>query len=119
MYSLEVLVNHVDSSIKNAYNNKSKVSNEILKMEGMSGDKTRHLYNNICDLSGVHYLEVGTWKGSSFISALYNNINVHGTSVDNWSQFDGPRGEFYKNILQFLKNNFFLEIKSLCTYTPG
>jgi hypothetical protein len=105
MYSLEYLINHVSNSIKNAYLNTSKLSQEILTMEGMSGDKTRHLYNNICDLSGVHYLEVGTWKGSSFISALYKN-NIYGTSIDNWSQFEGPSNEFYSNIIYFLKKNF-------------
>lgn len=105
VFELNYLIEHVKNSIDNAYNNKSKLINEILEMEGMSGKKTRHLYNNICDLSGAHYLEIGTWKGSSFISASYNN-NIYSTSIDNWSQFGGPSNEFYMNVINFLKYNF-------------
>jgi len=104
MYTLEELIDHTKQSIENAYNNKSKLSQEVLLMEGMSGDKTRHLYNNICNLSETNYVEVGTWKGSSFISALYNNTTTKGTSIDNWSEFNGPSNEFYANVLTHLKN---------------
>jgi hypothetical protein len=71
----------------------------------MSGNKTRHLYNNICNLNNAHYLEVGTWKGSSFISALYKN-NIKATCIDNGSQFGGPVSEFYKNMFIYLGYNY-------------
>ena len=98
------MINHVKSAIDKAYNNNSKITNDILKIDGMSGDKTRHLYNNICNLEHGHYLEIGTWKGSSFISAMYNNNNITGTVIDNWSEFGGPREEFNDNINKFLQN---------------
>jgi len=103
MYSIDFLINHVENAINKAYNNISKINNDILSIDGMSGDKTRHLYNNICNLENSHYLEIGTWKGSSFISAIYNN-NINGTVIDNWSQFDGPKEEFNNNINKYLQN---------------
>jgi len=104
MHTLEYLIDHVKKSIEDAYNNKSKLSHEVLLMEGMSGLKTRHLYNNICNLRGTHYFEIGTWKGSSFISAMYNNTNTRGTGIDNWSEFSGPSNEFHKNVQNYLNN---------------
>jgi hypothetical protein len=74
-------------------------------MDGMSGTRTRHLYNNLCSLDigrKIEYLEVGTWKGSSVISAMYGNESkTNATTVDNWSQFNGPKDEFLENIRQF------------------
>jgi hypothetical protein len=103
-FSLDFLITHVKNSISNAFSNISNVSNDILSMEGMSGNKTRHLYNNICNLPHSTYLEVGTWKGSSFISAMYNNYDTYGYCVDNWCEFGGPRDEFYNNLKTFLTN---------------
>lgn len=103
-YPVERIVEHVKNSILDAFSNKSKLSDDVLRMEGMSGNKTRHLYNNICNLDDSTYLEVGTWKGSSFISAMYKNNNTFGYCVDNWCEFGGPKDEFYKNINKYLTN---------------
>jgi hypothetical protein len=102
---LEFLINHVKNAISNAYNNRSKLANDILSIEGFSGNKTRHLYNNICNLDNATYLEVGTWKGSSFISAMYKNPGIYGISIDNWSDFRGPMSEFHDNINKFIEKN--------------
>ncbi len=98
------LVSHVKNAIERSYNNISKLSQEILFIEGKSGNKTRHLYNNICNIPGAKYLEIGTWKGSSFISAMYSN-DISGICIDNWSEFDGPRETFELNIKNFLPNS--------------
>lgn len=98
MFEVETLITHVKESILNAFNNLSKLNNQILNMDGMSGHKTRHLYNNMCSLDGCNYLEIGTWKGSSFISAMYGNTSTNGTVIDNWSEFGGPKSEFIANV---------------------
>ena len=36
---LEFLINHVKNAISNAYNNRSKLANDILSIEGFSGNK--------------------------------------------------------------------------------
>ena len=99
-YSLEFLIDHVTQSIESADRDQSKLIPEILGLEGMSGSKTRHLYNNICSLEGANYLEVGTWKGSSFISSIYNNP-IKSIAIDNWSEFDGPKDEFLNNVEKY------------------
>lgn len=103
-YSLEFLINHVAKSIEAADKNQSKLTPEILGLEGMSGAKTRHLYNNICQLEGANYLEVGTWKGSSFISAIYKNP-IKSIAIDNWSEFNGPKDEFLNNIAMYCQES--------------
>jgi hypothetical protein len=108
------LVNHLENSIIHAFYNRSNVSSEVLAIDGMSGNKTRHLYNNICNLPNVTYLEVGTWKGSSFISALYKNTDLSGICVDNWSDFGGPKLDFYKNLCTHITNNKFKVIDKDC-----
>jgi len=69
--------------------NRSKLTDEILKLDGMSSPKIRHLLNNlICQLgvgnNSVRYLEIGTWKGTSFVSALYGNEVERAVVIDNW-----------------------------------
>lgn len=100
----QCLIEHIQASVYNAFHNISKLSQDVLAMEGMSGDKTRHLYNNICNFPNKTYLEVGTYKGSSFISAMYDN-DVHGMCIDNWSEFGG-------------KDDFFANIKKFATHLP-
>ena len=107
-FNLEQLINHVNKSVDDANNNISKLPASILDMDGMSGNKTRHLYNNICSLEGANYLEIGTWKGSSFISASYGN-KVNSIVIDNWAEFNGPKDEFLSNVGKFcpdIKFNF-------------
>lgn len=99
---IELLKRHICNAVKNADDCKSKLPADVLELEGMSGKKTRHLYNNICDLPNATYLEVGTYKGSSLISAYYRNI-VNCVCVDNWCQFGGKE-DFEKNMDEFSGN---------------
>lgn len=46
------------------------------------------------------YLEIGTWKGSSVCSAMYEN-NAKVVCIDNWSEFGGPKDEFLQNFEKF------------------
>jgi len=70
----------------------------ISGMSGMSGKKYRYFINNlIASLSDARYLEVGSWMGSTACSAAYGNkLNI--TCIDNWSQFNGPKEDFLRNI---------------------
>ncbi len=98
-------IQHVEKSLQNAENNISKITQEILRMDGMSGVKTRHFYNNLLSIPNVRYLEVGTWKGSSVCSAMYGNM-AKVVCIDNWSQFKGAKFRFLENFNHFKgKNN--------------
>jgi hypothetical protein len=96
----EFILNHVITCLRKAENNESNVTEDILKYKGMSGYKTRHFYNNICSLPNCRYLEIGTYHGSSSISAIYKN-QVDALFIDNWSLFDGDKNIFYRAIEKF------------------
>ena len=97
------LINHVKSSIRKA---NSKLNSAILDIEGMSGNKFRTFLNNICSFPHTKYLEIGCWKGSTFISALYGNeLNIeYAVGIDNWSEFNGPLQDFNLNCNSFLSS---------------
>jgi len=104
MSSFLDLKQHVETSFENAENNKSKITDALLNMEGMSGKKTRHFYNNLLNKDDARYLEIGTWKGSSVCSAMYKN-NATVVCIDNWSEFGGPKNEFLQNFSTYKGNN--------------
>ena len=90
-YLIDV-INAVKNSVDDANNNLSQLNNEILMLCGFSGIKTRHLLNNLCKnlsiVKKIKYVEVGTWMGSTLISASYKNYNMYVYGIDNWSEFN-------------------------------
>lgn len=93
---MEIYKTLIDTAFENADNNMSKITDDIIEMDGMSGTKTRHFYNNLLNFHDARYLEIGTWKGSSVCSAMCGNKATI-VCIDNWSQFGGPKGEFLLN----------------------
>jgi hypothetical protein len=103
------VIKHICESIIDARSEKSKIKyyeplgKDLLELQGYTGTRTRHFYNNICNsdkLSNIKYLEIGTWYGSSSVSSIYNN-NIQAYFIDNWSQFNGDLNIFKKNIDKF------------------
>jgi len=82
-------------------------------MEGMSGTKTRHFYNNLLNTENARYLEIGTWKGSSVCAAMCNN-KAKVVCIDNWSEFGGPKAEFLANFEKFKGENDAIFIENDC-----
>lgn len=91
----------------------SKIPNNsgvITQIQGMSTPKVRHYLNNI-NSYGENYLEIGSHKGSTFVSSLYGH-QKKGWSIDNFSEFcnttdnagsDGThKGELLSNIDTYL-----------------
>ena len=110
---MEFYKNLIETAFHNSENNISKVTEDILFMEGMTGIKTRHFYNNLLNTEDARYLEIGTWKGSSVCSAMCGNkANV--ICIDNWSEFDGPKDEFMMNFEKFKGENNAKFIESDC-----
>jgi hypothetical protein len=103
----------IERSFQNAENNISKITNDIIIMEGMTGIKTRHFYNNLLNTEDARYLEIGTWKGSSVCSAMCGN-KAKVICIDNWSQFGGPKSEFLVNFEKFKGENEATFIENDC-----
>lgn len=100
----QALVQHVINSIANAEAGVSKISPQAFSIPGMTGAKVRHFLNNLCSIPRTSYLEIGCWKGSTLVSALYGNeaVLTDAIAVENFSQFEGPRAEFLHNIQTFI-----------------
>ena len=66
-----------------------EVLQEQKSLNGFTGRSFRHLLNNLCRLHECVYLEIGTFCGSSLISALYGNHDFikKAYAIDNWSEF--------------------------------
>jgi hypothetical protein len=109
----KILENQVKSALFNAERRRSKLPPSILNMDGMSGYKTRHFYNNILNMPDARYLEIGTWKGSSTCSAMYGNSATI-TCIDNWSLFGGPKSEFLENLDRYKGDNKINVIEDDC-----
>jgi SAM-dependent methyltransferase len=92
---------HIYNAFLNAEKSISKCPPDLIEMGGMTGKKTRHLYNNLLNMPDARYLEIGTWNGSSLCSAIYGNTLKRVYAVDNWSQFGGPKEEFFANLKKY------------------
>jgi hypothetical protein len=103
----------IEKAFSDAENGISKINQDIINLEGMTGTKTRHFYNNLCSIDNIRYLEIGTWKGSSICSAMFQN-NIKGVCIDNWSEFGGPKNEFLYNFNKFKGTNEVIFIEKNC-----
>ncbi len=120
------LVDHVERSLDEAIAGRSRITSDVLALEGFSGHMSRHFYNNICSLAPLatakktKYLEIGTWQGSSLISAMYANKHVHATVIDNWSQFGGPKAEFLDNVERLTPSSeSTIDVLDMDCFSPG
>lgn len=76
----------------------SVLPDSVRTIVGMSGQSYRSFINNYVHVaSDARYLEVGSWAGSTAVSALFGN-RVEALCIDNWAEFGGPKEEFFSNI---------------------
>lgn len=102
----KILVDLVTTSLHRTENNLNDLNKDILMLEGMSGSLYRKFINDLVkSAKNINYLEIGCWKGSTLISALYNNIDsIKGyLAIDSWHEFGGPKNEFVDRCKKFLK----------------
>lgn len=113
----------LEKSIYDAENNISNINDDIINIPSMSGFKIKHLLNNIGSIYNYDYLEVGTWKGGTLSSVLYNNNLNNCYCIDNfseltdiWNNGNSIKDELLKNIqlykgdnsVIFFEDDFFL-----------
>jgi beta-1,4-mannosyl-glycoprotein beta-1,4-N-acetylglucosaminyltransferase len=93
------LLQHMLYSMKNADFGSSKIDGEYidLKVDGMTCSATKHLANNLASLYKCNYLEVGVYKGATFIAGLWKNTPNLYVGVDNWSEYGGKE-EFLQKL---------------------
>ena len=97
----------INNSFLKALSGKTNLPNWILQMDGMSGIKFRSFLNFIFEdnkNNTLNYLEIGSWRGSTLCSALYNN-NLSAKCIDNFSQFRGMKFKLLANAKRACKNS--------------
>lgn len=95
------LVTSVREAFDKSYSGFSTLPKELLLLPGMSGKKYRTFINTlVSNLDSPRYLEIGCCAGSTFCSAIYNN-SVSALAIDNWSEYNGPKEEFFSNVNKF------------------
>jgi Methyltransferase domain len=99
----------VKHSFDLALNDKSPLPSEICDIDGMSGQKYRAFINHLVRSSRKpRYLEVGSWAGSTATAALSGNC-ASALCIDNWSQWGGPKDQFFRNIKKVLSDKIQFE----------
>jgi hypothetical protein len=108
MFDLDFLCKHADLSFEKADYDNSKLNQDVLNLKGMTGFKTKHLYNNLCSIDGINHLEIGIHKGATFISSMFGN-NSNSIGIDNWSEYslDVSTELLLSNINTFCPNTNF------------
>jgi hypothetical protein len=101
-----LLIDRVNDSIEKGEALQSKLTPDILNIEGMSSSKVRCFLNNLVK-ENTRYFEIGCWKGSTLISALYGNEPAFSVATDNFTEWTGghygePKKEFYTNCKKYL-----------------
>jgi len=107
------LVEIVESSFEKADKCDSKIDFYIRLMQGMTGLKTRHFYNNLGSHDCIRYLEIGSWTGSSICSFMKGN-KTRCVCIDNWSEFEGPKEIFMLHFNEYKGDNDATFIESNC-----
>ena len=105
--------NQIILSLKKTELYQSNINSKIISMEGMTGKKTRHFYNNLCSMDDTRYLEIGSWKGSSLCSAMSNN-EITCLAIDNWKFLGGPKSDFIHNFNEYKGSNNAYYIENDC-----
>lgn len=107
-----ITAGHVDDSIARALRVESHLDPAALDILGFATPTMRHMFNNLCDIEGLTYLEVGTYAGATLCSAAYGNP-VRAIGMDNFSQawHEGRdiRAEFMSNRERFAPSSNFFE----------
>jgi hypothetical protein len=81
MERIDSIISHVDKSFTNAELYISGISQEILDIHGMTGEKTRHFYNNLLNVPNARYLEIGSpeqkmWHNGICVFVLQKPIQI-------------------------------------------
>lgn len=111
MSNLELVnkyIQQVESAIQCAETDKTKLTPLQFSIDGMSSKKNRIFLNELLsvDSESINYLEIGTWMGSTFVSAMYGNKVKSAIAIDNFSQFQGNMTTFSLNCVNSNISNF-------------
>jgi len=105
----------IEAAILRAECKESNLDAETLAIGGMTGEKIRHLMNNLGAISS-NYFEIGTHRGSLYFSTIQSNSLDHAICCDDFSQFntDGAEAELDRRIATYAGNTKLRCLKCDC-----
>jgi hypothetical protein len=83
---IEEYTKRCEAALESALIEKTKLTDSELSLTGMSSTKNRILLNELVK-KGDRYLEIGVYRGSTFVAALYKNKPAYAVAIDNFSEF--------------------------------
>ena len=116
--NIDECINNISRAFYLTEQRRSKLVQKPMAVVGFSGMQNRHFLNNLLDYhQELNYLEIGAYRGATFIAAMYNNQNVRGIAVDSFDDrfsFGQDTEELYASLLSnttnILTNNEHYEI---------
>ncbi len=117
MDQVTTLIDRVESALKAANDNQTKLTEQQFSgLAGLSGRKIRILLNELLK-EDTRYLEVGTFTGSTFVSAMYGNKPASSTVIDSFSASDSWEMDMKVDVSYHgiqVKNGLFLHFLENC-----
>lgn len=106
--NIDECINNINRAFYYTEQRRSKMVQKAMAVVGFSGMQNRHFLNNLLDYNQeLNYLEIGAYRGATFIAAMYNNKNVKGIAVDSFDDkfsFGQDTDELYKSLLSNTQN---------------
>ena len=81
------------------------------KIHGLSTIRTRCLISNLCAKANTNYLEIGVYKGSTIIAALFDNLSTKAVGIEHFLYDEreankwAPEGHIWDNMKSQLEAN--------------
>ena len=75
----------VTACLKMADSEKSKLTDSERILHGQSSIKLKSLLNNLCSKDGTRYLELGVYKASTIIGAMYGNPKSEAVGIEDFT----------------------------------
>lgn len=93
------LIADCERALDRAKRGRSSLPETALNVSGMSSPWVRHLLNNLC-ASAHTFVEVGSYHGSTLLSAMLGNPTLEAHAIEHWRQYGG-RQVFDENMARF------------------
>lgn len=101
----------IDAVLELSDKEESKLSEREREIFGLSSTRLRSLLNNLCSKDNTSYLELGVYRGATFISAIAGNKINKAVGVDSFTyevrelKRFAPKGEIWYNMKSQLETN--------------
>lgn len=101
----------IEAALELADAGQSKLTEPERELFGLSSVRLKSLINNLCSKENTRYLELGVYKGSTIISAVFGNSTCKAVGIENYKYDErepkkmAPEGTIWTNVKSQLADN--------------